>query len=321
LGTTHQRSAGSTTRLAFNTKWAAHSAHLIAARKVAQLVLDADCCLASQHLKGDLNFVADPLPFAGSRARAGGKRHPIAFDDPPNDIITKRFHLCYPQQIPKTFAMSQLPSEIFSWVSSMLQTAASSMIADRRAATRTKTEPGADGWDSAERQASLLIPSSLACRQSELFCHAFFSCLRSSGWTTGGICDGQRKQPVVASTVQKAAGHVAAAFRHNLQPSPFHLKGSTQLHPFAKALFQAFNNVDPAAKRQQAITPKLLRGMFRLAGAAVALTHDSPAAIIAESSIVAFFFAMRSCECTTTPTPGGTKTINLAGAMFRNRNK
>jgi hypothetical protein len=123
---------------------------------------------------------------------------------------------------------------------------------------------------------------------------------------------------VVASTVQKAAGHMATAFRHNLQPSPFHLKGSTQLHPFAKALFQAFNNVDPAAKRHHT---QAAEGMFRLAGAAVALTHDSPAAIIAESSIVAFFFAMRSCERTTTSTPGETKTINLAGVMFRNRNK
>jgi hypothetical protein len=61
--------------------------------------------------------------------------------------------------------------------------------------------------------------------------------------------------------------------------------------------------------------------MFRLAGAAAGLTHDSTAAIIAELSIVAFFFAMRSCECATTPTPGKTKTINLAGVMFRNCNK
>jgi hypothetical protein len=61
--------------------------------------------------------------------------------------------------------------------------------------------------------------------------------------------------------------------------------------------------------------------MFRLAGVAVLLTHDSPAAIIAELAIVAFFFAMRSCECTTTPTPGKTKTINLPGIIFRDRNK
>jgi hypothetical protein len=136
-----------------DTKLAAHSAHLIVARKVAQLVLDADCCLASQHLKGDLNFMADLLLFAGSRARAVGKRHPIAFDDPPNDILTQRFHLYYPEQIPKTFAISQLPSEILYWVSSVLQTAALTMIADRKTATKTRTEPGADDRDSAQRQA------------------------------------------------------------------------------------------------------------------------------------------------------------------------
>jgi hypothetical protein len=137
------------------------------ARKVAQLVLGADCCLASQHLKGDLNFVADLLSFAGSITRAGGKRHPIAWDDPPNDVLTQRFHLYYPEQIPKNFAISQLPSEILSWVSSVLQTTASSLIADKKAAMKTKTGPGADGLDSAEKQALLLTPSSLTYRQSD----------------------------------------------------------------------------------------------------------------------------------------------------------
>jgi hypothetical protein len=150
-----------------DTKLAAHSAHLMVARKVAQLVLDADCCLASQHLKGDLNFVADLLSFAGSITRAGGKRHPIAWDDPPNDVLTQRFHLYYPEQIPKNFAISQLPSEILSWVSSVLQTTASSLIADKKAAMKTKTGPGADGLDSAEKQALLLTPSSLTYRQSD----------------------------------------------------------------------------------------------------------------------------------------------------------
>jgi hypothetical protein len=61
--------------------------------------------------------------------------------------------------------------------------------------------------------------------------------------------------------------------------------------------------------------------MFRLGGVAHAVTHDTPAAIIAELAIVAFFFAMRSCECTTTPTPGKTKTISLAGIVFRDQDK
>jgi hypothetical protein len=55
----------------------------------------------------------------------------------------------------------------------------------------------------------------------------------------------------------------------------------TQLLPFAKDLFQAFDNIDPTAKRQRAINPsKLLRGMFRLlAGIMILKTGDTPAAV------------------------------------------
>jgi hypothetical protein len=61
--------------------------------------------------------------------------------------------------------------------------------------------------------------------------------------------------------------------------------------------------------------------MYRLAGVGLAATHDSPLAVAAELAIVAFFYAMRSCECTTTPTPGRTKIINLLGMIFRDKRK
>jgi hypothetical protein len=140
--------------------------------------------------------------------------------------------------------------------------------------------------------------------------------MQSSEWTTNGAFDGERERPVVSGTARKTAGYVATAFWNHLRPSPFHIKGSTKLLPFAKDLFQAFDNINPAAKRQQAITLKLLRGMFPLAGVVILETCDSPAAVIAELAIVAFFFAMLSCKCTATPTPCKTKTINLAGIIF-----
>jgi hypothetical protein len=149
-----------------DTKLACHAAHLKVARHVAQLVLDADCCLASQHIRGELNFVADLLSFAGNIERAGGKRHPIAYDDPPNDVLTQRFHLYYPEQIPEGFEILQLPSEILSWVSSVLQIAASSLIADKKEATKSRTAPGGDGGDSATGLGSELTPSSLVYPQS-----------------------------------------------------------------------------------------------------------------------------------------------------------
>jgi hypothetical protein len=84
------------------------------------LVLNAGCCLASQHVKSDLNTVANLLSFADGIARASGTAHPVALDDPPNCILTQRFHLHHPEQTPKSFKISQLPIDISSWVLSML---------------------------------------------------------------------------------------------------------------------------------------------------------------------------------------------------------
>ena len=150
-----------------NVNWAAHEAHLVVARHVALLVLNAGCCLASQHIQGDLNTVADLLSFAGGITRAGGKQHPIAFDDPPNDILTQRFHLYYSEQIPESFKISQLPSEISSWVLSVLQIAASSLTAASKAATNLTTGPGDVGLASAKRQDENLTLSSLSYPQSD----------------------------------------------------------------------------------------------------------------------------------------------------------
>ena len=67
-------------------KLATQEAHLMIARRVSLLVLDANCCLASQHIRDDLNTLADLLSFSGGITRAGGKKHPIAFDNPPNRV-------------------------------------------------------------------------------------------------------------------------------------------------------------------------------------------------------------------------------------------
>ena len=150
-----------------NHKLAAHAAHLMVARHVAQLVLNAGCCLASQHIPGELNTVADLLSFAGGITRAGGKQHSIAFDDPPNDILTQRFHLYYSEQIPESFRISQLPNEISSWVLSVLRTAASYLTAESKKATNRTTEPGGAGSASAPKQDEVLTLSSISYPQSD----------------------------------------------------------------------------------------------------------------------------------------------------------
>ena len=83
---------------------------------------------------------------------------------------------------------------------------------------------------------------------------------------------------------------------------------------------KAFENVDPPTSQQRAITPKFLRAMFDMSGAGCEAAKDSVLAISADIAIVAFFFAMRSCEITSTPTPGRTKIIRLRGIVFRDAN-
>jgi hypothetical protein len=99
---------------------AAQEAHLVVVRQLALLVLNTSCCLASQHIQGNLNIIADLLSFSEGITCAGGKQHPIAFDDPPNNILTQHFHLYYMGQIPANFEISQLPNGILSWVLSIL---------------------------------------------------------------------------------------------------------------------------------------------------------------------------------------------------------
>ena len=87
-----------------------------------------------------------------------------------------------------------------------------------------------------------------------------------------------------------------------------------------RSLLKAFDNADPARNQQRAITPKLLRAMYLMAGADVETTRDTEYAIIAELVIMGYFYAMRSCEFTRTPQRGRTKIIRLRGIVFRDAN-
>ena len=155
--------------------------------------------------------------------------------------------------------------------------------------------------------------------EQELYTKAFLQCYRGSDWTQGGTVAGTRARPMVAGTVRQAAGHLAAAFRDNLRPSPIHIKGGSNLRPFVRSLLKAYENDDPPSNQQRAITPKLLRAMYHTGGVADPATRDTKFAIIAELAIMAYFWAMRSCEFTLTPTPGKTRIIRVRGIVFQDR--
>ena len=147
-----------------------------AAQHLATILIKNGKCLASQHLRGELNVLADLLSFAGISER--GKAHPLAADDPPNDVLSHRFrhHLTF--QVPANFRISQLPAEVLFWVTQVLRTATSSLGAAKKGGMKTPTGRGDDGKDSARARATAMIPISLcypssnANFSSKLFCSA-----------------------------------------------------------------------------------------------------------------------------------------------------
>ena len=145
--------------------WGAHDAHLMVSRKIAELVIKFECCLATQHIAGKMNVVADLLSYAGEVQRRSGA-HPIACDDPPNDVLTTRFLSQYPALVPVNFTISQLPKEILCWATQVLQTTTLSVIAAKKDEMRKRTGSGGDGLDTFNTPTFKLTPTSLCYLES-----------------------------------------------------------------------------------------------------------------------------------------------------------
>ena len=142
-----------------STSWYAEPVQMIA-RKLAQVVMDTSHCLASQHLQGEHNVVANLLSYSGSQR---GSPHPLAPDYPDDRELTNRFHSVIPQLIPKAFDISPLPRQISSFVTQTLLTTESSWIQSRNRLTKTETESGGDGSDSAGKPVSTQTTTSQEC--------------------------------------------------------------------------------------------------------------------------------------------------------------
>ena len=122
------------------------------------MIIDSNHCLASQHTKGQANLVADLLSWSGN---VRGTPHPSALDDPLDAELTLRFHSFLPQLIPRSFAISPLPTEVLSWLTLALQTLESSWIRNKNRDTKLATGSGGDGGRFVPSQESPITPSSL----------------------------------------------------------------------------------------------------------------------------------------------------------------
>ena len=127
------------------------------ARHLARKVIEGKVQIASQHLAGRYNDVADLLSFEGEDR---GKTNSLTLDCPPNDILTSRILSNYSQLVPKGFRISNLPPEISAFTCQAMLTIELSWIRDRKKGIGRQNGSGTGGQSSLEK-AEAITPYSI----------------------------------------------------------------------------------------------------------------------------------------------------------------
>ena len=134
-----------------------YSAVKFIARKVATLMAELGNFLDTQHLKGELNCIADWLSFQGKErynreklenGNLGGEKlvfHPVTYDCPSNDELTHRLLTFFPQDVPNGFRISHLTAEIFLFAQQSAQILEKSLIQRENRDMKITTGSGAGG--------------------------------------------------------------------------------------------------------------------------------------------------------------------------------
>lgn len=148
----------------------------------------------------------------------------------------------------------------------------------------------------------------------------FLELYRESKFTQPGEIIGECKEPLAGVTIRQATLSLAKTFSNSFGWSPFHDKGdyNRRLTEDYNNLLKAYENVTPNMKLQKAITQDLLRCLAQ--SSPFSVTNDTKDHAI-DLAIGLYFFAMRSCEYSKTPTPGKTKMITLGGIKFFTTNR
>jgi hypothetical protein len=123
----------------------------IAARKYAEILLEADCCLYSQHIKGISNNVADSL----------SRRFDLS-----DDALSNFIRLSYPSQVPNSFKISPLPPDLSSWVTYWLQKCKEKTELQKTRETK-RLEFGDDGWSTLKSSSLSTTSGSKTSHQKE----------------------------------------------------------------------------------------------------------------------------------------------------------
>jgi hypothetical protein len=119
---------------------------------------------------------------------------------------------------------------------------------------------------------------------------------------------GHRTQPLAASTVRDTIAALSAAFTEHDRDDPV-LNTQGKTHRILHLQFAAYRQDDPPQKVQRALTLDFITEVF-------AEQHTPADRCFGPLLILAFFFAMRSCEYLTVSGPRKTKLLRLRDIQF-----
>ena len=117
----------------------------------------------SRHLEGKRNVISDYLSFEGEERKFQKRKwingklkiferfsvNPVAYDFPPNDVVTHRIVSQFPQLVPKGFKICQLPHDVLSFAQEAVQMLELSFIREQKEQAKKLTDTGDDGKVSA----------------------------------------------------------------------------------------------------------------------------------------------------------------------------
>jgi hypothetical protein len=269
----------------------------MAARKFADVLLQADCCLYSQHLPGQRNTVADSLSRNFDRS---------------NEEFTTFILSTFSSQVPPSFKFSPLPPDILSWLTSWLRNCRERMGLPTN--TRDKEARVWRRWNEYTKcinfNSDIWLQRLTPDSRTVIF-GAFAAALRRRQFSRPDEND------LASATVQEPIAKLGEIFRANVGYNPAHVPGSHTLHPALARQFKGMRNTDPGEKQQKALPVCVYREICRMAYVNKSESSDLDVAT-ADILTLAFFFCMRSCEYSEMQGERRTKILCMRNIRFYN---
>jgi hypothetical protein len=251
----------------------------VVAHKLADCCLSHDMALHSQHIKGTCNVIAD------ARSCLFGMS---------NAYLTTYCHKHFPLQLPQDFQICQLPAEIIS--RDFLHNSSCKIVESSKAIlTTTKCSRNWQRWTEYLGLIGLQLDpflDHLLQWERQRVAQGFLQSIREGSFSKPspqGDATGNNSQWILGRSIKETPGHLAKEFWCYNQQRPFHVnEGAHHLVPELKALFRAWENIDPPVSPGAAIISENLRYILET----TAYTKNQMMLHQAHLLTTALFFAM-----------------------------